>query len=129
MSQNLVREVCEAIKSDDGWTDKAETDEKLPASIFQNVLQRFMFRYLGAEHLRPNVALELYLTDPRLVRWPNDMVDESLLDDVFPKNLLLEHSYATYMLLSQVILSLFFVHQNFLGFFLLARKAILGNHA
>jgi hypothetical protein len=109
----LVREVCEAIKSADGWTDKAETDEKLPASIFQNVLQRFMFRYLAAEHLRPNVALELYLTDPRLVRWPNDMVDESLLDDVFPKNLLLEHSYATYMLLSQVILSLFFVCSNF----------------
>ncbi len=112
-----MREVCEVIKSDDGWTDKAETDEKLPASIFQNVLRRFMFRYLGAEHLRPNVALELYLTDPRLVRWPNDMVDESLLDDVFPKNLLLEHSYATYMLLSQVIFSLFFCVLKFLGFF------------
>jgi len=108
-----VREVCEAIKLDDRWTDKAETDEKLPASIFRNVLQRFMFRYLGAEIFGPNVALELYLTDPRVVRWPNNMVDESLLDDVFPKNLLLEHSYATYMLLSQVILSLFFVCQNF----------------
>lgn len=102
LTSRLADELFDAVKLDNGWKEDTEMVEKIPVLTFRNVLKRFMFRYLSVDQFRPDVHLELYLTDPRLVRWPADAVDEAVVDECFPSNLLLQHSYATYMLLAEV---------------------------
>lgn len=102
MTAILANELFSAVKTDNGWMEEADPEEKIPASTFQSVLRRFMFRYLSVDHLRSDVQLHLYLTDARLVIWPKDAVKEDIVDNYFPPNLLLQHSFATYMLLTQV---------------------------
>jgi hypothetical protein len=98
---DLAEEILRSVKTENAWKEEADV-ERIPASAFLNVLRRFMFRYLSIDNHPKDVHLHLYLTDSRLVKWPADVVSEDVVDDCFPPNLLLQHSFATYMLLVQI---------------------------
>lgn len=61
-----------------------------------------MHRYLRVDNHPKDELVNLYLTLATLVRWPTDIVSEDVVNSCFPLNLLLEHSYATFMLLAEV---------------------------
>jgi hypothetical protein len=75
-------------------------NRKIPIQMFQVALRRFMFRYLIADTLRSNLQLSSYITDERLIRWPENVIDT--VDDVFPSSLLMEHASSTYGFLCEL---------------------------
>lgn len=102
LTLSLADEILGSVKTETTWKEEADVD-KIPVSAFLNVLKKFMFRYLSVENHPHDVQLQLYLTNPMLVTWPADLVSEDVMDNCFPPSLLLQHSFATYMLLAQVI--------------------------
>lgn len=81
-------------------TTPADVEPKISAELCHGMLRRFLFRYLIGDRLNATVSLSIYITDSRLLQWPEDVADNVV--DVFPPSLLVEHSHATYMYLSEV---------------------------
>jgi hypothetical protein len=105
LSPNLVEELRSSVEVKRPWqhtrTAAESAEPKISAELFHTMLRRFLFRYLIGDQLNATVPLSIYITDPRLIQWPEDVVDD--VDDVFPPSLLVEHSHATYVYLTEVI--------------------------
>ena len=105
LSPDLVEELRSSVEVKRTWQHtRTPADEatRISAELFHGMLRRFMFRYLISDQLNPTVPLSIYITDPRLIQWPEDVVND--VDDIFPPNLLVEHCHATYMYLFEVSL-------------------------
>ncbi|KAG0610191.1 hypothetical protein M758_7G045200 [Ceratodon purpureus] len=105
LTPNLVEELESSVEVKRPWQDTTtpadDSDPKISAELFHGMLRRFLFRYLISDQLNATVPLSIYITDPRLIRWPEDVVDD--VDDAFPPSLLVEHSHATYVYLSEML--------------------------
>lgn len=104
LSPNLVEELRSSVEVKRPWQHtrtSADMEPKIPAELFHGMLRRFLFRYLISDQLNATVPLSIYITDPRLIQWPEDVVDD--VNDAFPPSVLVEHSHATYVYLSEVI--------------------------
>ena len=94
-----------SVKTENAWKDDMSSTthvERIPVSAFLHVLRRFMFRYLGVDNLSKDVQLSIYLTNSTIAKWPVDVVSDDIVEDSFPSTLTLQHSFATYMLLTEV---------------------------
>lgn len=104
LSSDLVEELRSSVEvKRSPWQQQAaaaDGEPKISAELFHGMLRRFMFRHLIGDQLNAEVPLSIYITDPRLIQWPEDVVDD--VDEVFPPSLLVEHSHATYLYLGEV---------------------------
>nr|XP_024402110.1 uncharacterized protein LOC112295119 isoform X3 [Physcomitrium patens] len=105
LSPDLEEELNSSVELKRSWlhpTQSSDAEEpKISAELFFGILRRFMLRHLIGDQLNPDVPLSIYITDPRLMKWPE--VDVDVVDDVFPPSLLVKHSHATFLYLSKMV--------------------------
>jgi hypothetical protein len=93
--KNLTADMkTEILKSID--SEKQTTTKKvIPAEAFALALKRFMLRFLTLESQEEMEPLHIYLQDSSLDFWPST-IPEELIDELFPKNLLVANAYDAY---------------------------------
>ncbi|CAG8450066.1 601_t:CDS:10, partial [Dentiscutata heterogama] len=72
---------------------------KIPAEDFVSALKRFMLRFLSVDSNKDNEPLSLYFGDPSLNLWAS-WINEEVVDNCFPENLLVKHIFEAFMLVS-----------------------------
>ncbi|RIB28541.1 hypothetical protein C2G38_2028448 [Gigaspora rosea] len=75
---------------------------KIPAEDFVSALKRFMLRFLSVDSNKDNEPLSLYFGDPTLNLWAS-WINEEVIDNCFPENLLVKHIYEAFMFISSKI--------------------------
>ncbi|RHZ85007.1 hypothetical protein Glove_74g214 [Diversispora epigaea] len=87
----LKEKILSIIDLDPSYTQK----QLLPAYSFFKALKQFSDQYLQQDDLNENQSLSIYLCNPALNFWPEN-VPEKLFKDLFPNNLKVAHTFATY---------------------------------
>ncbi|CAG8459689.1 1476_t:CDS:10, partial [Ambispora leptoticha] len=99
LPDDMREEIKEVVEFESITQQKSK---KFPAVIFASALKRFIVRYLLLEDkIRSNDPLYLYVCDVSLNCWPSDITEELL--DLFPVELLVEHTYEAYQLIRSIL--------------------------